>query len=171
VDRVEVVIRPLLLAAVAHPPSAVDDTLFGQTCDVVKRRRPDFLWLGRDRCVLAEIDENGGHGSFNYTPRCDFGWMMDMVVALNRLYTDGSWNDGRIPYIHIFRMNPDECDGGSVSLDVRIQTMSARIRHVLEKGIEPADLLAPAVEYMYYHTKCHPHIDFARQHPECIRVV
>lgn len=171
VDRIEVVIRPLLLSSVAHPPSARDDTLFGQTCDVVKRRRPDFLWLGKDRCILVEIDEHGGHGSANYTPVCDFGWMMDMVVALSTLYAEGGWNEGRVPYVHIFRMNPDEYDGGMVSLESRIASLSNRIHEVFEMDVDATTCLLPAVEYLYYHTKCHSHIDFAKGNPDSIRVI
>lgn len=171
VDRVELVVRPLLLSSVSHPPSATDDTLFGQTCDVVKRRRPDFLWLGNDRCVLVEIDENGGHGTSNYTPSCDLGWVMDMVVVLNRLYADGGWNEGRIPYAHIFRMNPDEYDGGSVTLDARIEALSGRIHDVLNMDVDPDLSLVPTVEYMYYHSKCRAHIAFAMNHRDAIRVL
>lgn len=172
VDRIEVVIRPLLLSSVSHPPSATDDTLFGQTCDVVKRRRPDFLWLGEDRCILVEIDENGGHGSVNYTPNCDFGWMMDMVVVLNNLYMVGGWNGGRVPYVHIFRMNPDEYDCGTkVSLESRVARLSDRIHDVFQMELDPVLSFIPTVEYMYYHTKCRPHIDFAKENPNSIRVL
>ena len=171
VDRIEVVIRPLLLSAVVHPPSAVDDTLFGQTCNVVKRRRPDFLWLGKDRCVIAEVDENGGHGTHNYTPNCDFGWIMDMVVALNKLYSDGDWNHQRVPYVHVFRFNPDEYDCGKVSLESRLDFLSDRINKVLHMKIDPVMALVPSVEYMYYHSKCASHINFAKQHPDSIKVI
>jgi hypothetical protein len=171
VDRIEVVIRPLLLSMVNHPPSATDDTLFGQTCDVVKKRRPDFLWLGKDRCVIVEVDEKGGHGRNNYTPECDFGWMMDMVAALNKLYSDGEWNDGRVPYVHVFRFNPDEYDKGTVSLDSRVQALSGRIHDVLRMEIDDDLCLVPSVEFMYYHTKCNHHVDFALKHPNSARVL
>ena len=72
----------------------------------------------------------------NYTPVCDFGWMMDMVVALNKLYSDGGWNEGRVPYVHIFRMNPDEYDRGIVSLETRISCLSQRINGVFHMEVE-----------------------------------
>ena len=169
VDRIEVVIRPLLLSSVSHPPSAQDDTLFGQTCDVVRRRRPDNLWLGNDRCIIFEVDENGGHP--NYTVECDFGWMMDMVVALNELYSANGWNEGRVPYVHIVRMNPDEYDGGNVSLESRIAFVASRINEVFQMEVDPLACLLPTVEYMYYHSKCQPHIDFAKGIPDSIRVI
>ena len=170
-DRIEVVIRPLLLSSIPHPPSAIDDTLFGQTCDVVRRRRPDFLWLGCDRCILVEIDENGGHGSANYTSICDFGWMMDMVAVLNDLYARGHWNEGKVPYVHIFRMNPDEYDCERVSMESRLIALAHRVTEVFEMQLDPVAGLLPTVEYMYYHTKCQHHIDFATAKTDSIRVI
>ena len=171
-DRIEHVVRPMLLQLVHHPPSATDDTLFGQTCDVVKRRRPDLLWLHTDRCVLTEVDENGGHGSLNYTASCDFGWAMDMVASLVELYRDHGWNGGKVPRITILRWNPDEYDGGRVALDNRIETLAARINALLTCDVSPGeDFPLPQIEYYYYHSKCEAHIEFAASHPDAARVI
>ena len=107
----------------------------------------------------------------NYTSLCDFGWMMDMVVSLNRLFSDGNWNEGRLPYVHIFRMNPDEYDLGAVSLEARISCLSVRIEDVFRMELDPSSCFLPTVEYMYYHTKCEQHIDFAKRNPDSIRVI
>lgn len=145
--------------------------MFGQTCDVVRRRRPDFLWLGEDRCVIVEVDENGGHGSANYTPSCDHGWMMDMVVALNKLYADAGRNAGRVPYVHILRFNPDEYDGGVVSLEDRVSWVASRVDAVFQMDLDEDAFFLPSVEYCFYHSKCSPHIDFAKAHPGSIRTI
>ena len=94
--RVEILLREKLASAIDHPFSAADDTLFGQTCDVTKKRRPDLLWLGEDRCILVEVDERGGHSDPSYTPECDFGWAMDMVHCLVQLYRERGRNGGRV---------------------------------------------------------------------------
>jgi len=157
VDRIEVVVRPLLLASVAFPPSAADDTLFGQTCDVVRRRRPDLLWLGSDRAVVLEIDENGGHGSANYSPECDFGWVMDVTAALAALYQRHGWNEGRVPRVHVVRWNPDEYD--------RVRRVGRRVTGLFEAACDDDDP-RPRIDYFFYHSKCRGHIEYAMTHPD-----
>ena len=49
--RIEVLVRPKLLALVNDPPEAADNTLFGTDCNVERQRRPDILW-----CVRHEED-------------------------------------------------------------------------------------------------------------------
>ena len=171
VDRIEVVIRPLLLPLVAHEPSAMDNTLFGNGCDVVKRRRPDFLWLGLDRAILLEIDENGGHSTNNYSPECDLGWVMDMVAALNDLFKANGYNGGKVPFVVVLRFNPDECDTQRVSLDDRVAVVAKRINHYLKMDITPEDAMVPWIEYHFYHTKCYPHIQYAEAKQDAVRVV
>ena len=170
VPRVEVVIRPQLRSLVMFPPSAEDDTLFGQTCDVVKRRRPDEAWFGDDRVVLCEVDENGGHGTRNYTPECDFGWVMDMVSTIVELYRRSNFNGGRVPHIFVIRWNPDEYDGGHVLLRDRIATAAQRINHYLMCDLAPYTPGIPHIEYHFYHTKCQAHIDWAKSQVDAARV-
>ena len=163
-DRIEIVVRPLLLSLVHHPPSAQDDTMFGMTCDVVRRRRPDLLWLGEDRAVVCECDENGGHGSANYTPECDMGWIMDMTAALVTL------NSGRLVHMYVIRWNPDESDTTKLCLDDRVAHVAGRVNHFNTLDLRDADPRRPTVEYHFYHSKCRRHIEYALQHPEAVDV-
>lgn len=173
VDRTEVRIRKTLFElGLIPPPSAQDDTLFGQTCDVVKKRRPDFLWIWKDRVVIGEIDENGGHGTTNYTPECDTGWIMDMTCALVQLFQKNYLNDGKIPHIFVVRMNPDECDVNPQPLQNRIQTFADRINYYCYlENLDGYESRVPNVEYHFYHTKCYNHIRYAIDHPNAIHVV
>jgi hypothetical protein len=169
--RIELVIRPKLLALIEHPPSATDDILFGQTCDVVKKRRPDFCWQGTDRVVILEVDERGGHGSTNYTPECDLGWIMDMNSAIVQLFQKNSLNGGRVPLVSLVRFNPDEYDGPRTSLDQRIGVISARINYLLKRPIDEFCALRPEVEFHYYHSKCVDKLDYIRSNPTSVRLV
>lgn len=170
VDRTEVEIRKAL-SGLVPPASGQDDTLFGQTCDVVKRRRPDNIWIGTDRVVIAEIDENGGHGTNNYTPECDFGWVMDMTSALIKLFQTNDWNNGKIPHIFVIRMNPDECDVNPQSLQNRVKLLANRINHFTSCELDDYEARIPNVEYHFYHTKCYGHIRFAVEHPNAMDVL
>jgi hypothetical protein len=172
VDRVEVILRPMLLPLISHEPSATDDTLFGHGCDVVRRRRPDLLWLGQDRVVMLEIDERGGHSDANYSPQCDLGWVMDMNAALISLYRDNAYNEGNVPHVVVIRFNPDECDTQRVSLDDRVSVVAERVNYYLTVDISRLGCsFLPLLEYHYYHSKCRPHIALAESSKESVRVV
>jgi hypothetical protein len=158
----------MLLPLVTHPPSALDDVMFGQTCDVTKRRRPDFLWVGADRVVQLEIDERGGHSDSNYSPECDLGFVMDIHACVVRLFAENAYNEGRVPQHIVIRFNPDECDRMRISLDKRIERIAERINYHLNAPYE--DATCPILEYHYYHTKCARHIEYAASNPEAVRV-
>jgi len=169
VDRVEHLIRPMLLPKVDHPPSALDDVMFGTTCDVTKRRRPDFLWIGEDRVIQLEVDERGGHSDRNYTPECDLGFIMDINHCINHLFASHGYNDGKVPHHVVLRMNPDECDRMYISLEDRVDQIAERINHYLKVPLDPTS--CPVLEYHYYHTKCSRHISYARTNPDSVHVV
>ena len=170
VDRTEVQIRKMLLLLV-YCPSAQDDTVFGQTCDVVKKRRPDLIWIAPDRVVIGEVDENGGHGSSNYTPDCDFGWVMDMTSALIELFQINNWNDDKMPHIFVIRLNPDECDTNPKPFKYRIQLFADRINHYCTCSLDEYQARVPNIEYHFYHTKCYKHIEYAKEHPNAANVL
>jgi hypothetical protein len=84
--RVGHVVRDKLLPELPHPPSALDDTMFGQTCDVNKRRRPDFMWEGPDRVVILEVDERGGHSDTSQTRTTSIGQLGNGVRGCTRSF-------------------------------------------------------------------------------------
>jgi hypothetical protein len=173
-DRIEVQLRPKLVEMVGFEPSALDDTMFGTDsamCDVVKRRRPDFLWQSKRVVICVECDEKGGHGSLNYTPECDGGWMTDMTVALSALHQK---QFGKAPFIFFLRFNPDERDGKRVRVDrdQRLRVVADRVNEIRAlkdfKGLRRG---VPMVEYYYYHSKCMQMIAYTRDHPDTFRVM
>jgi hypothetical protein len=173
-DRIEVQLRPKLVEMVGFEPSALDDTLFGTDsamCDVVKRRRPDFLWQSKRVVICVECDEKGGHGSLNYTPECDGGWMTDMTVALTELHQR---QFGKAPFIFFLRFNPDERHRKQtrVDLDQRLKVVADRVNEIRAlkdfKGLRRG---VPMVEYYYYHSKCMQMIAYTRDRPDAFRVL
>ena len=173
-DRIEVQLRPKLVELVGFEPSALDDTLFGtdpKMCDVVKRRRPDFLWQYKRVVICVECDEKGGHSDLNYTPECDGGWMTDMTVALTELHQR---QFGKAPYIFFLRFNPDERHRKQtrVDLDQRLKVVADRVNEIRAlkdfKGLRRG---VPMVEYYYYHSKCTQMISYTRDRPDAFRVL
>ena len=173
-DRTEVKLRPKLVDMVGFDPSAIDDTLFGTDsamCDVVKRRRPDFLWQSASVVICVECDENGGHGSLNYTPECDGGWMTDMTVALTALHQK---QFGKAPYMFFLRFNPDErdCNRVRVDLDRRLKVVAERVNEIRALGdFKGLHRGVPMVEYYYYHSKCMQMIYYTKDRPDTFRVL
>ena len=152
----------------AFPPSAIDDTYFGtdgEVCDVDKPRRPDAPWLGPDRAVLCETDENS-HMNSGYEPECCATWASDMTEALVSLYRDQGL-DGDALRVFLVRWNPDARDRCRpvIRQEERARIVGERIKALREM---PAEELAkfppmvPIVIYYYYHSKAQRWIDYAR---------
>ena len=168
VARTEIRLREPLFQAVGFPPSAVDDTYFGtdgEVCDVTKPRKPDAPWLGADRAVLCETDENS-HMNSGYEPACCATWASDMTEALVSLYRDQGLN-GDALRVFLVRWNPDARDRSRpiIRQEERARIVGERIKALREM---PAEELAkfppmvPIVIYYYYHSKAQRWIDYAR---------
>jgi hypothetical protein len=152
-DRIEVLLRPLISAAVGFPASAMDDVVLGGTgCDAAKRR-PDWGWFWKDRAVFVEIDEGGGHP--DREPSCELAKMHDQAFAAQRLL-------GPVP-VWFFRFNPDECDGPRVCLDDRVSLLADAVTRVLTLDITELSTAVPRVCYMFYHSKCAFQAEAARK--------
>lgn len=153
----------------------MDDTLFGteEGCDVVKKRRPDMAWFGEDRVVIVEVDENGGHGSLNYTKECDFGWVMDISSAMYDIYSKKTRLEV-LPHVIVIRFNPDEFDLSRESMKDRV----CKLAEVVNRYLTTEDLdssydtgaRVPLLNYMYYHTKCLDHILYAFEKKDSVKV-
>ena len=168
VARTEIRLREPLFRAVGFPPSAIDDTYFGtdgEVCDVAKPRKPDAPWLGPDRAVLCETDENS-HMNSGYEPECCATWASDMTEALVSLYRDRGL-DGDALRVFLVRWNPDARDRSRpvIRQEERARIVGERIKALREM---PAEELAkfppmvPIVIYYYYHSKAQRWIDYAR---------
>ena len=154
-QRTEKIVVPLLLAQVDHPASAQDDTMYGgYGCDAA-RRRPDVLWLGIDRVVSLEVDE---HSHQERSTSCELGKMHDQFVAWQTLM-------GCVPVFYV-RFNPDEFDGGHISLDDRVRAVARRVNELLTMDVSGFTQLIPHVEFFYYHSKSRHHMDGVRGAPD-----
>ena len=154
-QRIEKIVVPLLLAQIDHPVSAQDDTTYGGNgCDAVKRR-PDLLWLGLDRVVSLEVDE---HSHKDRSTSCELGKMHDQFVAWQTLI-------GCVPVFYV-RFNPDEFDGGRISLDDRVCAVARRVNELLTMDVSECSSLVPHVEFHYYHSSAQHHMDGVRGAPD-----
>ena len=168
ISRTEIRLRGALFDAVGHPPSAIDDTFFGNhrdLCDVNKPRKPDAAWLGHDRVVICETDEHS-HTTSNYSPQCDATWATDMTEALVSLYSQQG-HDGRALRIFLVRWNPDARDNcrPQIRVEERVQTVGAKVKELLQMSSDALAEYTPAtphVYYYYYHSTAQAWIDRAR---------
>jgi hypothetical protein len=159
--RIEKIVVPLIVSSVGHPPSAMDDSLFGGTaCGLKAMSRPDVLWASREVCVVLEVDERS---HMDNTPECEARRMSDLTEALHRLTCCST-------PVYFIRFNPDACDTERASLDRRVEVVSDRIKEILfDEGVHyyPGDGMPeneePHVEYYFYHSNAvKVHADFVR---------
>jgi hypothetical protein len=132
-------------------PSAVDDKLIGgDACDT-GRRRPDVAWVGQDRQVHLEIDEDS-HGA--RVVACELAKLTDTRW--------GSENGGK-PLVTI-RFNPDLMDpGANVPIEDRCSAVIDEITRWITCPIEQLKPYeAVHVVYMFYSSKGKKHIDAAK---------
>lgn len=165
--RSEEVVRALLLPQIDFPPSIVDDVVLGGTTCVGSGggglRRPDMAWVGRDRVLFVEIDENGGHPS--RTRECELGKLWDQTSYVKTKM-------GERTVVKMIRFNPDEMDKGSeVTLEARVTVLAQRVNAFLaHSNIGAMEWTVPHLEYLFYHSKCRFHIDAARSHRNSVIV-
>jgi len=169
-DRIEHIIGDKIIDIIGYPPFAADDTLFGGSlCGEKdeKQRRPDLAWCidyGRV-VVVCEVDEKGGHP--NEIIECELGRIWTLTDAFKKLM-------GEQTQVFFIRINPDEFDGGIVSLDERVEIVSDRIQWLLEMEddeLEQFDKSIPHIGYYFYHSKCHFQIEAAKKCTESMKVM
>lgn len=161
--RIEHLVAAKLLVMVKFPIWMKDDTLVGghdECCS--QQRRPDMLWIANNRAVIVEIDENGGHPDREID--CELAKIEQQSTAIKRLL-------GEDIQTFILRFNPDEFDGGNVTLESRILRLAAEVNNILDGTEEFHEIYVPRVVYFYYHSKCQKHIDAAVAAKEALVVL
>ena len=154
-QRIEKIVVPLLLSQIVHPPSALDNVMFGGSgCDAALRR-PDTLWLWTDRVVSFEVDERS-HEDRNTS--CELAKMHDQFVAWQALL-------GCVPVFYI-RFNPDAFDGKRTTLEDRLTVAARRMNELLTMDVTGYSSLVPHVEFLYYHSNAQHHMDGVRNAPD-----
>lgn len=173
-DRIELIVRPLLISAIGVEATIADNAMLGGAgCDALLRR-PDLMFVRSDemingkpsvniRVVCLEIDENGGHPDRESI--CESGKMWDQTVAIKRLLGE----ETRVVFV---RFNPDRCDTGHFELERRVAAVGAFVRTALEDS-DPNDyrVEVPNVAYLFYHSICSRHIEYVRIHSESFHVL
>jgi len=165
-QRIELIVRPLLLAVVDFPPSAADNDMLGSraaasTCDA-SVRRPDLAWYGDNLAIFVEIDENGGHP--DRVAACEMGKMWCQTVAVKKLMGEAT----RVFYL---RFNPDRYDGGRVRLEQRVKAVGKAVNALIAGDHSALDSAAPHVAYFYYHSACRFHIDAVAAQPDSFHML
>lgn len=159
--RTEVIVREKLLPLVNFPPSVVDNSTIGGTeCDSGKRR-PDLAWIGENRAIFVEIDENGGHP--DNTTSCELAKVSDQSIAYKKQY-------GEDTRVFMLRYNPDAFDGFKITYNDRIQVLADKINELMVADMSKYESYRPYVGYYFYHSKCRFHIEAAMEEKDAIIV-
>ena len=161
--RTELAFRALLVDAVGWAPSAADNLMLGGSgCDGVRRRRPDLAWVGSDRVVFAEIDEDGGHP--NREPACELAKVWDQTEAVKRLL-------GEATVVLFIRINPDQFDGARVGWPERAAEFGRQVRDFLASDLSGFNAHHPHLRYMFYHSNSGHQIEAARAQEDSLVVL
>lgn len=156
----------MLSACIHHTPSSSDSTMVGAKrggrCAGVDggalscgNRRPDHSWVGQDRVVYLEIDEDSHSGR---TTACELAKIDETA------YTQTGTTGAIKPAIFI-RFNPDADDTGS-PLRLRVQVLADVIlflcstKYDIQRQLD--DAAAPVVIFLFYHQKSHRKIEAAK---------
>lgn len=129
-----------------------------EKCQVDHKRQPDVIWVGEDRFVSLEVDEDSHY---------------DREISCELAKIDETrWGveDSHKPHIMI-RFNPNAFDKRTVHFEDRCKELAQLLKHVMTCSIHKFDVLRCNVIYMYYHTKAYHHIQAAKDKPETINVL
>ena len=158
--RIEKVLRPKLIGVIGFPPSCMDNLHFGGSECGTNVRRPDLGWLGQDRAIFVEIDE---HSHFDRTPSCELGKVWDTTHAVKQLM-------GQDTHVFFFRLNPDACDSGNVTLEQRVAHVGSLVKELLTLDLSTLKPYAPNIGYYYYHSRAAHHVTYSFDHPNSVFV-
>lgn len=136
-ERIEHRVKKYILCQL--PPASVNDSqLTGSGCGEA-RRRADLLWIGQDRVVQVEIDED----EHKYRlVECELGKMDSSKWGLHK--------DVQCKPMCFIRFNPDGCKTDE-EFNLRCDHLVRTIQQCLEGWEGPmTDNLKTRVVYMYY---------------------
>jgi hypothetical protein len=120
------------------------------------------MLFGDKRIVIdVEVDEDGGHPAI--AVECEVSRMCTLTSVFQRETMFGAACS-----VVFLRLNPDACDAGPIHLEERVKVIATRINELMANP--PAASPVPFVEYYYYHSNCHGHIDFTQQQKDAIVV-
>ncbi len=142
-------------------------------CSTTSQRRPDILWLKRDRdgyivaAVMVEVDEDSHRTRKSHCEAGKIDDTFDSILKLAQEEGKGRLNVARTgtvrtPFVTFLRVNPNACDapGSKIPLATRVRAVALVVRRILNAPYESLHKLAdeghtlmPHVQCFYYHTK------------------
>ena len=160
--RSELIVRELILKHVKFLPSLIDDSVGGVWCET-RKRRPDLAWISTDRVIICEFDENGGHSTRDTS--CELARVCDLTTTFKKIL-------GEHIYIVVVRMNPDEYDGGYVTLKERAEVVGSKINELITTEMKESGFIVHGanIGYYYYHSKAQFQVDAALAVPDAFHV-
>jgi len=150
-ERVEHKVKDYLLSKLP-PPSGNDDKITGSECGE-SRRRADLVWIGHDRVIQVEIDEDEHKGR---SVDCELGKMDSSKWGLHT-------EDQCKPMVFI-RFNPDGCQS-----EEEFEQRCAQLVHTVEECLtmQLTPTLKTRVRYLYY-SGTNKHLLAAKDHGQFV---
>jgi len=151
--RTEEITREMIIEIIKFPPSLIDRSIIGKSCQGLKKRRPDFIYVLSNAAIVIEIDEDS---HVEYDSSCENTKISQQNEAIQ--LCDGM----EMVDVITLRLNPDAYHIGKVSREDRAKAVADRVHELIDEyGEKPAYERKgyQRVEYFFYHKKAQHHID------------
>jgi hypothetical protein len=145
------------------PPSIRDNRILGGDECRSARTRPDVCWIGTDRIVHLEIDED------SHTDR-EVACELKKLDSANWGFLDSGTRNAHRPTLTV-RFNPNSYDQAKVGIEQRCNLLVHTLQTALTGSIETWDPLRTNVIYLYFHSKALQHIKAAQNAKDSIHVL
>lgn len=144
-------------------PSIRDNRILGGDKCGSERTRPDVCWIGTDRIVHLEIDED------SHTDR-EVSCELKKLDSANWGFLDSGIRSVHRPTLTV-RFNPNSYDKAKIGIEERCSVLVHTIQNALTGSTETWDPLRTNVIYLYFHSKAQQHIQAAKNAQESIHVL
>ena len=141
-------------------PSISDNHVLGSPGCMADKTRPDWCWIGSDRIVHLECDENS---HLDRDVSCELrkndsaGWGQDVSLA-------------HLPTV-IVRFNPSKYDKSSITLEERCRVLVETLNDLFTCDVNKFSFLQTNIIFMYYHSKASRYIEACRDAVHSLRVL
>jgi hypothetical protein len=151
--RTEVLMRVMIIEIIKFPPSLIDRSIIGKSCQALEKRRPDFIYVLSNATIVIEIDEDS---HVHYESSCENTKISQQNEAIQ--LCDGM----EMVDVITLRLNPDAYHIGKVSREDRAKAVADRVNELIDEYGEKQAYERTGyqrVEYFFYHKNAQHHID------------
>ena len=150
-----------VIAKVNHPPTGIDNIVFGGQGCASRHRRPDICWLGVERSIIVECDEDGHP---NALVSCELAKITDTAASIKNVMGDLEH------VVLVLRV----CVRDDDHFDTRVRATARAVEEWRESELEfdkEYSRVLPNVRFLFYSGRCEKHILHCINNPQHVRLV